>query len=374
MLLGSGVAALVTVGCERDEAGARAQRAPMSAVSLAKALGKDAADLIDTVDPAPAAGDLKSEVEHFTTLDACVAEHNALDPLVGDGLLAIGYDNFLRDTCRLLDATRAHDAKRCVAIEASALRARCESYVAMATSNAELCPLDVPGDGARGHEPTCLAMATRDVRLCAAETSTRRVGCEALVSREEKRCAALANKADRRLCERECTRWKTMLDGPGAGLPPFPAPRVHIELHAVEGSIEPSRPTSDDGADAEHGVVLVKELGKVRLRVGSLVDSGAVPHSAGSTMRWGVLLTVAKDGPTEAKIERFELEVPGALALTTPGNQADLHAKILKLDRVRGGDVKLEIEGTIGTAPHAYRLKTEVTTFVRDVVGTALTR
>jgi hypothetical protein len=375
MLLGSGVAALVTASCDRDEAGTHAQPAPMSAVSLAKALGKDAADLIDTVDPAPAAGDLKSEVERFTSLDACVAQHNALDPLVGDGLLAIGYDNFLRDTCRLLDATQARDRKRCVAIEASALRARCESYVAMATSNAELCPLDVPSDGARGHEPMCLAMATRDVRLCAAETSIRRVGCEAMVSRDEKRCAALVNKADRHLCERECMRWKTMLDAPAAGLPALPAPRVHIELHAVEGSIEPSRQKSDDAADAERGVVLMKvELGKVRLRVGSLVDSGAVPHSAGQSMRMGMLLTVATEGPTEAKIERFELEVPGSLTLTTLGNQSDLHAKIIKLDRLRGGEVMLEIEGTIGTAPHTYRMKTEVTTFVRDVVGTTLKR
>ncbi len=339
----------------------------MSAVSLAKALGKDAADLIDIVDPAPAAGDLKSEVERFTSLDACVAEHNALDPLVGDGLLAIGYDNFLRDTCRLLDATKAHDVKRCVAIEASALRARCESYVAMATSNAELCPLDVPSDAARGHEPTCLAMATRDVRLCAAEMASRRAGCEALVSRDEKRCAALVNKADRRLCERECARWKTMLDAPPAGLPPLPTPRVHIELHAVEGSIEPPRPTSDDAADAERGVVLAKELATVGLRVGSLVELGAVPHSAGGSLRMGLLISVSKDPPTEAKIERFELEVPGALTLVSPGTQADLHATVTKLDRVRGGEVQLTVKGTMGTSPHAYRVEATIHTFVRDL-------
>ncbi|MEO6418100.1 MAG: hypothetical protein ABIP39_01740 [Polyangiaceae bacterium] len=367
LLLASGVVGLATAGCDRDEPRPPAQPAPMSAASLAKALGKDAADLVETVDPAPAAGDLKSEVERFTTLDACVAQHNALDPLVGDGLLAIGYDNFLRDTCRLLDATQAHDAKRCVAIEASALRARCEAYVAMASSNAEACPLDIPGDSTRGREPTCVAMATRDVRLCAGEISNRRVGCEALVSRDEKHCAALANKAERRLCERESSRWKTMLDQPTTGLPPLPAPHLHVEVHAVEGSIEPPQPKSDDASDAERGVVIVKELATVRLRIGSLIELGAVPHSAGASVRMGLLLAVVKDAPTEAKVERFELEVPGALTLTSPGNQADLHATVTKLDRVRGGEVQIVVKGTMGTAPHAYRVEATITTFVRDL-------
>ncbi len=345
----------------------------MSAASLAQALGKDASDLIETTDPAPAAGDLKNEVARFTTLDACVAEHNALDPLVGDGLLAIGYDNFLRDTCRLLEATQAKDARRCTPIEASALRTRCEAFVAMSSAKAEACPLDIPADRTRGRDATCVAMATRDPRLCVGEIASRRISCEALVTGDRTRCKSLANPNERRLCERDTERWKTMLDAPSSGLPALSARRVHLELHPLEGSRESTDAKLDDATDAERGLVLVKELATTRLRIGALLDLGAVPHLSGADVRMGMLLA-AKDGSAEARIERFELEVPGGLTLVVPGTQSDLHAKLVKLDRVRGGDVQLELEGTIGTAPHAYRIKGTITTFVRDIVGGAPTR
>src|SRR5882672_10911764 len=43
------------------------------------------------VDPPPRTGDLKSEVESFTTLDACVKARAPIDPLLGDAIEALGY-------------------------------------------------------------------------------------------------------------------------------------------------------------------------------------------------------------------------------------------------------------------------------------------
>ena len=45
-----------------------------------------------------------------------------------------------------------------------------------------------------------------------------------------------------------------------------------------------------------------------------------------------------------------------------------LTAKLTKIDHVRGGEVTVVLDGTIGASPHGYRVHEEVTTFVRDLV------
>src|ERR1019366_1781105 len=94
------------------------------------ALGLDGGSLEVRLDPPAPAGDLKAEIARFTTLDACVDGLARVDPIAGDALEAIGYDTFLRDACRVLDATKANDPGRCPAIEASSLEARCRTTVA----------------------------------------------------------------------------------------------------------------------------------------------------------------------------------------------------------------------------------------------------
>src|ERR1044071_6588769 len=54
------------------------------------------------VDPSPPSGDLKSDIESFTTLDACVRARAMADPLLGDAIEALGYDTLMRDACRIL--------------------------------------------------------------------------------------------------------------------------------------------------------------------------------------------------------------------------------------------------------------------------------
>jgi hypothetical protein len=97
----------------------------------------DAGDLEPALDPPAPPGDLKTELDEFTTVDACVQQRARLDPLVGDALDAIGYDTFLRDACRMLDAAKAQDDRRCEAIDASILRERCKATVAEIIGDAE---------------------------------------------------------------------------------------------------------------------------------------------------------------------------------------------------------------------------------------------
>src|SRR5438874_908997 len=96
---------LALVACEDDRRKTLippTPSAPPNPSSVVDTLGLDAGVIGEGIDPPPPAGDLKAEIERFTTLDACVAEKAKLDPLVGDALRAIGYDTFLRDACRQL--------------------------------------------------------------------------------------------------------------------------------------------------------------------------------------------------------------------------------------------------------------------------------
>ncbi|MDB4995236.1 MAG: hypothetical protein JWM74_2668 [Myxococcaceae bacterium] len=357
----------------------------MSAASIANVLGADAAAFAESTDPPAPAGDLKAEVDKFTTLEACVAERAQTDPLVGDALEAIGYDTFLRDACRILESLKSKDVRKCAPIESSSLRARCESFVAMATGQPDRCPFEITASPNAGREPTCLAVASRDARLCAGETRARRPGCEALAAKDEKKCAPSPTPREKKACERNLLRWRSTLTdvlptgaggaGAGAGVPTRPTGR--IEVHGVDGAPDPASPTTDLASDAERGVVLTREpLGAVRLRIGSLFALGAVPRAVGSqqtTTRIGFELVLAKEAPGDAKIDRVELEIPGTIELTAATLRTTLKATVTELDATRGGKLRIVIDGsaptTVGVPPRTYRVHVELTTFVRDVVG-----
>src|SRR6266542_6732339 len=110
-------------------------------------------------DPAPPSGDLKGDIESFTTLDACVRARTAMDPLLGDAIDALGYDGLPRDACRILQASKEKNQDACRPIVASSLRARCESYVAIIAGNANLCPMNGSGKFA-ARDPVCFARAS----------------------------------------------------------------------------------------------------------------------------------------------------------------------------------------------------------------------
>src|SRR5262249_57692027 len=114
---------LGTLGCAKSgvRRGERGEAPPEGPARVAEKLAIDAA-VTEPIDPPPQAGDLRGELDAFTTIDACVNQHAALDPLVGDAIRAIGYDTLLRDACRMLDAAKRDDPKPCDAIDPSPLR------------------------------------------------------------------------------------------------------------------------------------------------------------------------------------------------------------------------------------------------------------
>ncbi|MBL8610448.1 MAG: hypothetical protein JNL38_24130 [Myxococcales bacterium] len=360
-----GLLATSAVGCDDERDRRRPTGSPRdfpSALARAASARPDAGEPgrpADPIDPPPQSGDLKAEVERFTTVDACVAEHARIDPLVGDALRAVGYGTFVRDTCRILEALKAKDRGKCDAITASSLKSHCVSTVAMAAGAPDACPWEIPQEPESGRAPRCLAVAARDPRLCAAEsTLTGRAACEAVATRDKTKCTLAGEEKEE--CTRQVERLRGFIDPSEVKLPTLIPPDAKLVLK-TDGGVGGPR---DLTTEVRRGVVLVVErgdrvtmvLGRVELRGGSSLVPGP-----GHSVRVGAKLVVGE----KAEVERFEIELPLRPALVVPGSRSDLKASVTAKETKRGAPIAFSIEGTVDDV----ELKVTGSTFVRDVVS-----
>jgi hypothetical protein len=312
-----------------------------------------------------------------------VARRAQLDPLVGDALDAIGYDTLLRDACRILDAAKARDAKRCAAIDASSLRERCQSAVAEIVGAPESCPWRVDSKRALGRDPACIALALRDERLCAGvREPLGRVTCSAIVEHAPARCAALGRAGEKARCEREAARWESVIAAASGGGGERPQLASAGKLTATVG--DGAAPVvADLQAELNGGVVLVVGRIGTRLTLGASSDfgSGHFPSSptAKTTLSLEVLLPAtgsklprfASDGRkagTEPEVESFVLRLPGRPDLRAPPMPAKLLLVVTKLEPQRTGAVELSFDGDLSNAEGPWHVHVDVVTFVRDIV------
>ncbi|HEY6459685.1 MAG TPA: hypothetical protein VIY73_06020, partial [Polyangiaceae bacterium] len=267
----------VLAGCDRDDVPSKPVE-PAPVASIAASLGLDASDLEPPVDPPAPAGDLEAELAAFTTVDACTQQRAGLDPVVGDALEAIGYDTLVRDACRLLDAAKAQDAKRCAAIDASPLRERCEALVAELAGDGDACPFEIPTRPEQGRQASCLALAARDVRLCAgAFDASARATCEAIATRNAAPCKHLGLRSDQARCARDEKRFAAAL--PAATAPSGAALVVHGKATLGGASAAPAVSTAPSTGDAmpldvARGVVLLERIDGTHLTLGSINEGG----------------------------------------------------------------------------------------------------
>ena len=347
-----------------------------SAVAL---LGIDASALGEPADPPPPAGDLKAELDRFVNLDTCVKERANLDPLVGDALGAIGYDTFLRDACRLLEAAKDKRRETCAKIDASALRSRCEAWVAMIAQTPEACPLQFEGVVTRGRQSTCVAVATKDPRLCAGEgRSTARATCAALVAREPAKCDALA-PAERPACQREVTRWRSLLPAPLEGLKELGAPKAKLVVHGANGTADPPVMEADVSGDFARGIVVVttgderSSTRRLRAELGTIVESEAARFATSPQRnpRLGLAVIITETS-TKADplttVQKLELELANEAPLVSPPASCDCKLTTVKIPRTRGEEARLVLDGTLTQSGKSYKIGLDVTTFVRDAV------
>jgi hypothetical protein len=331
---------------------------------------------LDLSDPPPPAGDLKAELERFVNIEQCVSERAKIDPLLGDALRGIGYDTFVRDACRMLEAAKDRKRETCEKIDSSALRHRCQSWVAMIGQQPDQCPLVYEALPARGRQPSCIAIAGRDPRMCAGEArSMPRATCEAMATRDEKKCDALMPN-DKASCQREHARWKNLLSAPLEGLAKLPNVRAKMTIKGDGPTPDPAQPEIDLAQDFARGVVVVTLRERARVEIGSLGESEAVrvapsPNKKGRA-GLSILLEPAALGSKDAPkpvLQKLEIEVPGEATLVYPGGaKCECKVTTARIDRTRGGDVAIVVDGVISLGSKAYKVNIDLATFVRDVV------
>lgn len=361
----------VATGCEEKKVLPPVESAPEVA-AVASELVVDAGALADPLDPPPPAGDLQEEIARFVNVEQCVAERAKIDPLVGDALGAIGYETFLRDACRLLEASKDRKRETCDKIDSSALRSRCQSWVAMIAQTPDACPMQFEGVATRGRNASCVAIASRDPRLCNGESRTvQRATCEAMVARAPAKCDALAAN-HRALCRREVARWHAVLAPPLEGLEKLPAVRGTLTVRGVSGAPDPPNPEVDLGADFKRGVVVVTARDRLRVELGTVVESEAARIAASPQRRSRVGLAVLfEPTKTEAQrpvLQKLEIELPGEAPLVSPPASCDCKLTA-RASATRGAEVAIALDGIVSNGSRTFKVAIDLATFVRDVVA-----
>jgi hypothetical protein len=324
----------------------------------------DGAPMVERADPPGLAGDLRADVERFGSLDTCVAQHAAVDPVVGDAVRAIGYDTLLRDACRMLQAISLKDRAPCEAIAASGLQHRCEAMLAMSMQDADKCPWAAAADKRMGRDATCLAVAAHDPRMCAAELSALQPTCEAFTTGDPTRCST--GDGDRRTCERDLERVKSLLVDRERQAHDTTLPRAHFEIHgandAGSGDIDLSSLVA--------GGAVVSSLPAGGVGIDLSRDTEAVLRLPSRTEKAHLSASIEIDAGN-AKITKLEVIAPKMAPISCPSVHCDVKVTIAKLEPTRGSPVTASFEGTVETPGQTYRIHLVISSFVRDVVGRA---
>jgi hypothetical protein len=333
------------------------------------ALGMDASGIGAIVDPPRPAGDFKADIDAFTTLEDCMHNRAKVDPVIADALENIGYDTFVRDACRVLEAAKTKDVRRCTLIDASTLKARCNAVVAVWMHDANLCPRVSVGPD-RGRDPMCLAQALRSPVLCAAVDTHDRTSCNATLTRDEKGCDAILITEERDACVRDVVRWRSTLADGAPQVTVLPPVKGSLEVHGAEGHPDLKTTNFDLGFDLSRGVVVVEESRRWRLSMGEADDLSLTPKATNpmSTAKLGFRLLFGPEASAKSELEGATLSVPGASSVACSTSKCELTIKTKKLESTRGGAVSLEVDGMVGTGAQAFKVHADLSTFVRDVM------
>jgi hypothetical protein len=347
-------------------------RAPRTSGPTGPPFYDDAGVAIDRSDPVAPAGDLRLDVDSFTSLDACVAEHANLDPVVSDAVRALGYDTLVRDACRVLQALKQKSASPCSDIIASGLERRCLGLVAMAVGDADRCPWIASTDRALGRDPMCVAVATHDPRACGATPISERAKCEALATGQGSHCAKVVGD-ERKECERELERDRHVLAPQEPDAREMKPPRGSIEIQGQAGTAD-AAPMRADVTEAVAGGVVVAPtpvpVGGTRLDLTRDRDEGLRLPSRG-TERARFVASIVVDMHGAMHVAALQLDAPKMPSVTCPSPHCELKVTIPKLDAHRGAPLAVLVDGTFATPQGTYTLHASIDSFVRDVVTRA---
>ncbi len=358
-------ASLVSVaalpGCEKEKP--PAPSAPAETEDAASPL----ASVLGDAPPLPPSGSWKGEIESFTTEEKCVQDLRVASPLLGDALLALGYETLAQDACGLLAASKEHEPKRCAKILATSLRSKCVTLVAATTADPDACPYLESRERSRGRDATCLALASGREALCAGESSPAdERACRAVYAEDPTRCAPLLPEPRAR-CVREVERWRGLLPRRPTG----PANEITRGKLVVRGGEDGGADLIVDLRDAARGVVVSRNADSAVVVFGDrryAAPTTYVPPPTGAPR-------VGFETNLSGKLQRLELEIPGRGVVVFPGAPFDGTVSVaalksgdvgsdMKPSDLRGHPVQIALVGNFGAA----RVELHVDTFVRDVV------
>jgi hypothetical protein len=359
-------ACLIT-GCDKDPPSSapeqppppsRPKGAPLSDEEMERALGLEAGALSGpAADPPPPAGDLKQEADGFTDLEACVRQRARVDAVLGDAIDALGYDTLLRDSCRVIEAVKAKSTAACEPIVASSLRDRCVMSVAVVSGDMLLCPMS-----GQNHDGLCVALARRDLRLCASAPGDKRSTCRAMLSSDPKKCSG-----DKR-CERMVGRWKGLL--PPAESKPELGTKVRAEITEKPDGGRPTTVTVDLSQVVTPATVL-KSAGGTRIIVGETSSSAWPPFRLAPDPRLALSLLATPENIKQgahalgADALVFELLAPKTGLFSSKDEKVPATVTIDMVGTEIGSPVRLRVEVDLGEEHH---ISLNINTYVRDVV------
>lgn len=328
---------------------------------LASVLGIDAAEVGQPqLDPPAPPGNLKAEVETFTSLNACVELKARIDPVLGEAVDALGYDTLLRDSCRVLQAIKTNSTAPCDSILSSSLRDRCTTSTAIATGNALACPMI-----GQNHDPFCLALAHRDTHLCVHASPERRKVCRALLDGDMRTC-----RQDKR-CERWVLRWQGMI--PPSQTKPDLGSRIRLDATETNdgGTLTP---ISIDFSQVLLPAVVSKSATGARILLGDATSAAWPSPKATATPRLLLTMDVSpsctKQGKHSLRPDQltYEMILPRVAKLSGPAQNDVVSVTVDTIGLEVGTPVRFTLETDAEESPHTFHVRLDVNTYVRDLV------
>lgn len=312
----------------------------------------------ELVDPVVPAGDLAAEIAAFTDLRECAGRHRLQDPLVADGIDAIGYDTLVFDACRAIKALKDNDPGSCDATAATRIRERCHAQVAMLTGKEALCPTDDLVPGFPMHDVQCVAVARRDVRPCAALEGTERAMCEGLVARDASRCGT-----DPR-CNRMIARWRSSLP-PISGKSPY-ASSLRVEVTSLDEHADGGTQAEsfDLSREASAGAVVVHLKNETRVLIG---DAREIPAHGDTRGGLALVLPAAGAAARAAPPKVVVRWSNGVVSTVTTGTIPRVSIETIGTEPNQ--PVRLTIEATVGATTSPKKTRWTIDTWVRDIVA-----
>ncbi len=355
------------LGCDRssspptppEEPPAPRKFVPPADSQLPSLLGLDAGEL-EPVDPPAPAGDLFAEAEAFQDLEGCVRQRAKLDPVVGDALDALGYDTFLRDACRVIEAVKARSTAPCDPITARSLRDRCAMSVAVVLGDSQTCPME-----GQAHDPLCVALARRDPRLCVSVPADRRASCRAMLAKDPKKCGGEGR------CVRRVERWRRLL--PEAASKPELGTKVTLQLTATSDGGR-SKPVEVDLSTYVYPAMVVKLAGTTRILIGEMASAPWPPYTIATEPRASVVLVASPENIKQGVRSLggdalgFELLVPKVAAVSSKTERTPATVTMDMVGTDIGSPVRFTVEADVGEEGASWHVSLRVNTYVRDVV------